>query len=162
VPNIIDPTTYISKHADIDVSVKGSVLKVGKNGYIDSFVRIKFSGGMGDIIIGNNCYFNAGTVIYNGNGINIGNCVLIASNVTFAPTNHNINKDTFILYQGFMESKGGIIIEDDVWIGANSVILDGTHIPKGCVIGAGSVVKGKLIENGIYVGNPIQFKKFRI
>ena len=41
-----------------------------------------------------------------------------------------------------------------MWVGANTVTLDGTIIRKGCVIGAGSVVRGVLEEDGVYVGNP--------
>ncbi len=154
MPNFIPASCNISPLASIDTSVKGSTLSMGENCYVDAFVRIKFSGGIGDMIIGDNCYFNAGTVIYSGNGIALGNCVLIASNVTLAANNHSIDKDTYILYQGFMPSKGGITMEDDVWIGANAVILDGTYIEQGVVVAAGSVVRGRLEKNGIYGGIP--------
>ena len=46
-----------------------------------------------------------------------------------------------IIDQGHAKSKGGIVIEDNVWIGANCVLLDGTHIGEGSVIAAGSVVR---------------------
>jgi virginiamycin A acetyltransferase len=154
--NKIPNSCNISDQSIIDISIKGSVLEMGENCYVDAFVRIKFSGGLGNIIIGDNCYINSGTVIYSGNGIRLGNCVLIAANVTIAPTNHSIGADKYILYQGFMESKGGIEIEDDVWIGANCVVLDGAVIEKGAVIAAGTVVRGRLDKNGIYAGNPIK------
>lgn len=51
-------------------------------------------------------------------------------------------------------NKRGIIIENDVWIGANSIILDGTVIQKSAVVGAGFVVQGKLEEYVVYTGNP--------
>jgi virginiamycin A acetyltransferase len=55
-----------------------------------------------------------------------------------------------------MPSKGGITVGNDVWIGANVVILDGAVIPDGCVIGAQSLVKGILKEYSIYAGNPLR------
>ena len=50
--------------------------------------------------------------------------------------------------------QGAIIIEDDVWIGAGSIILTGVTISKGSVIGAGSVVAKSIPEYSIAVGNP--------
>lgn len=162
MPNIISHTTKISQFADIEESVKGSSLIISGGSFIDSFVKIKFAGGIADIIIGSNCYINSGCVLYSGNGIKIGNKVLIAANCTFAPTNHGINKNSTMLEQPFMKSKGGITIEDDVWIGANTVLLDGTYIKKGCIVGAGSVVSGILEEYGIYAGVPTRLIKKRI
>ena len=66
-------------------------------------------------------------------------------NVYFAPTNHAFADPTRpIRSQGFQPSKGGIRIGDDVWIGANTVLLDGASIGDGCVIGAASLVRGEL------------------
>lgn len=153
----VSPTAKISALADIEESIKGSKIVIMENVRIDSFVKIKPSGGMGDLIIGSDSAINSGCVIYTGNGITIGKSVAIAANCTLAPTNHEYqNKDIPIRLQGFKKSKGGIIIEDDVWIGANCVILDGTYIEKGCVIGAGSLIKGRLESFGVYVGNPIK------
>jgi len=82
--------------------------------------------------------------------------VLVAANCTFAPNNHEYrDRSKKIIEQRFAPSKGGIIVEDDVWIGANSVILDGALIRQGCVIGACSLVKGELQEYGVYAGNPL-------
>lgn len=44
---------------------------------------------------------------------------------------------------------GEVSIGDNTWIGANTVILRGTHIGNGCVIGAGSIVKGEFPDNCI-------------
>jgi acetyltransferase-like isoleucine patch superfamily enzyme len=83
--------------------------------------------------------------------------VLVAANCTFAPTNHAfVCADVPIVSQGFQPSRGGIVVEDDVWIGANCVILDGAVIHRGAVIGAGSVVVGELAANTVYAGNPLR------
>lgn len=130
---------------------------IDESSTIDSFVKIKAVGGNGDIIIGKNTYINSGTVIFSGNGVRIGNNVLISPNCTLAPVNHEyMSKDKLIVEQRFKPSKGGIIIYDDVWIGANSTILDGSIIKNGVVIGAQSLVKGILEEYTVYAGNPIR------
>jgi virginiamycin A acetyltransferase len=155
--NTIDPNARISPMADIETSLRGSHLWIGKNTTIDAFVKIKFTGGEGDINIGDYGYLNSGTVIYSGNGVTIGNRVSIAANCTLAPVNHAYQaKEVPIQEQRFLPSRGGIIIGNDVWIGANSVILDGSIIPQGCVIGASSLVRGKLEAYGVYAGNPLK------
>jgi acetyltransferase-like isoleucine patch superfamily enzyme len=161
MPNYISPSAHISLHADIEESVRGSILSIGEHCIIDSFVKIKFAGGKADITIGDQCYFNSGCVLYSGNGITIGTKVLVAANCTFAPTNHGVWRERTMLEQPFMKSKGGILIEDDVWIGANSVILDGAVLRKGCVIAAGSVVRGECNAYCIYAGNPLVLKGVR-
>lgn len=58
-------------------------------------------------------------------------------------------------------SAKGVIIEDNVIVGANSVVLEGVHIHKNAVIGAGSVVCDDVLENAVYVGNKAKFLKYR-
>ncbi|MBX7190662.1 MAG: acyltransferase [Sandaracinaceae bacterium] len=153
----IAPTARISKLADIEPSVRGTKIVIEDEVYIDSFVRIRAVGGSGDVRIGRRSYLNAGTVIYSGNGVDIGEGVLVAANCTIAPTNHAYTRrDQTILEQRFAPSKGGIVIEDDVWLGANVVVLDGARIAKGCVVAALSVVRGTLEPYGIYGGNPLR------
>ncbi len=155
--NTIDPSARISPLADIETSNRNSHLYVGENTTIDAFVKIKFTGGVGDIEIGSYGYLNSGIVIYSGNGVTIGNHVSIAANCTLAPVNHAYKaKEMTIQEQRFLPSRGGIAIGNDVWIGANSVILDGSIIPEGCVIGASSLVRGELETYGVYAGNPLK------
>jgi acetyltransferase-like isoleucine patch superfamily enzyme len=52
-------------------------------------------------------------------------------------------------------SKGPIIIEDDVWVGENCVILSGTRIRQGCIVGAGSIVRKDIPPYAIYAENRI-------
>ena len=52
-------------------------------------------------------------------------------------------------------SRGGIVIEDDVWIGANCVLLDGAVLRRGCVIGAGSLVRGEVPAYAVHAGHPL-------
>lgn len=154
---VVDPSASISHLADIEDSQRGSRINVGAHVRIDSFVKIKPAGGSGDLTIGANSVINSGCVLYTGNGITIGCGVAIAANCTFAPTNHQYReRATPIRMQGFRPSKGGITVGDDVWIGANCVLLDGTVIGEGCVIAAGSIVRGTLEAFGVYGGNPLR------
>jgi acetyltransferase-like isoleucine patch superfamily enzyme len=151
----IDPTAKISPLADIETSVRGTLIQIGARTMVDAFVKIKPAGGSGDLVIGDDCAVNSGTVMYTGNGIQIGDAVLIAANCTLAPTNHEFSdRGRRIREQGFQPSRGGIVIEDDVWLGANVVVLDGARIGKGSVVAAGSVVRGELEPYGIYAGAP--------
>lgn len=153
----VDASARISPFTDIEDSVRGSRIVVGPHSVIDSFVKIKPAGGSGNLLIGSHVVVNSGCVLYTGNGITIGDHVAIAANCTFAPVNHAyLDKSRLIREQGFLPSKGGIIIEDDVWIGANCVFLDGAILRRGCVVAAGSVVRGELASYTVYAGDPLR------
>jgi virginiamycin A acetyltransferase len=153
----IDPTARVSPLADIEDSVRGTRIVVGPRSVIDSFVKVKPAGGSGDVVIGADCVINSGCVLYTGHGIRMGNGVAVAANCTFAPTSHEFRDPGVpIRKQGFRPSKGGIVIGDEVWIGSNCVILDGADLGEGCVIAAGSLVRGAIPAFAIYGGNPIR------
>jgi acetyltransferase-like isoleucine patch superfamily enzyme len=152
----IAPTARVSDKADIEDSVRGTRIVIEDGVVVDAFVKIKPAGGAADVIIGAGSFVNSGTVIYSGNGVRIGRGVLIAANCTIAPVNHEYRaRDRAIREQGFMPSKGGIVIEDDVWIGAGCVVLDGARLRRGTVYGACSVIRGDTEEYAVYAGAPI-------
>jgi virginiamycin A acetyltransferase len=154
---LIAPSATVSRLADIEDSTRGSRIEVAAHAVIDAFVKIKPAGGTGDVFIGEGSYINSGTVIYSGNGVSIGKGVLVAANCTFAAANHEYRaRAETIRAQGFMPSRGGIVVADDVWIGAGVVILDGSRIGQGCVIGALSLIRGELAPFTIYGGNPLR------
>lgn len=158
----IHPTARISPLADLEDSQRGTRLVVGPGSVIDSFVKVKPTGGNGDVIIGADCVINSGCVLYSGHGIVLGNGVAIAANCTLAATNHAYADGRIpIRSQGFLPSRGGIHIGDDVWIGANCVLLDGCRIGTGVVVGAGSLVRGTLEPYGVYWGQPLQWRQSR-
>lgn len=89
--------------------------------------------------IGN--FSNIGPYCYLGcsGGIEIGNNVLMGPRVTMSAENHNfLRLDIPMREQGVTEKR--IVIEDDCWLGSNSIIMAGVHIGKGAVIAAGAVV----------------------
>lgn len=158
----IDPTAKVSPLADIEDSPRGTEITIGPGVLIDAFVKIKPVGGSGALRIGADSFINSGCVLYTGNGITIGSHVLVAANCTFAPVNHAYRaRDRLIVEQRFQPSRGGIVIEDDVWIGAGCVLLDGAILRRGCVVGALSLVRGELPAYSVNHGNPAEIVAWR-
>lgn len=100
----------------------------------------------------------------------IGSFCSIARNVTIQTYNHNHQKITsyFIGQNLFNEkwenekiSKGDIVIENDVWIGANSVILGGVTLHNGAVVAANSLVNKDVPPYSIVAGSPAKVIGYR-
>lgn len=103
---------------------------------------------------------NSGTYINAIGGIELGNHVLIGSNVTISSGKHpTAGRTTPVFSRPSIPLK--IIIEDDVWIGAGSVIMPGIILKKGTVVGANSVVTKSTEEYSIVVGAPAKIKSYR-
>ena len=123
--------------------------ELGERSVIESFSTINNM--VGAIVIGDQSRIGLGNTIIG--PIKIGNHVNLAQNIIVSALNHNYSDpDKTIISQGVNTSE--IIIEDDVWIGANSVILAGITIGKHSVIGAGCVVIQDVPPYSIVVGNP--------
>ncbi len=110
--------------------------------------------------IGRDTSFNTGCWINAAGGITIGDNVLIGPNCIIHSANHKIDRlDVPIRKQGYEYLP--VIIESDVWIGANATILPGTSIGPSAVIGAGSVVTKDIPPCAVAVGNPARVIKMR-
>ena len=151
----IDPSSWISKDARIFPSTRGTRIIIGAACQIFEFVVIRCVGGTGDIIIGDRVNINPHCVLYSGNGIRIGDDTLIAAGTSIIPANHSISDIRRpIRDQGFAQSKGGVVIEQNVWIGTNVSILDGVTIGQGAVVAAGAVVTRSVDSWAIVAGVP--------
>jgi acetyltransferase-like isoleucine patch superfamily enzyme len=160
--NYFHSSAKIADNVIIEISTRGTNTFIGSGCIIDDFVKIKHVGGIGDVIIGENVFLNSFTIIYSGNGVKIGSNTAIGPNCSLVPINHKYqDKNKLISQQRFAESKGGIVIEEDVWIGAGVTILDGAYIRKGAVIGAGSLVNKEIEEYSINVGTPCKVIGYR-
>lgn len=149
----IDNSCYIDNNACIrTVGHWGSgTVSLGKDCFLGEGAMLIAQGG--DIRIGDNSSINQYTIIYGMGGAKIGNNVRIGPRCTIIPQNHNYKRrDSLIISQG-MTSKG-IEIEDDVWIGAGVIVVDGVLIRKGSVIGAGAVVTRDTDPYSVNVGVP--------
>lgn len=92
--------------------------------------------------------------------IEIGCKVQISPNCAFYPYNHRFFPEKAISEQQ-LYTKGGIIIEDDAWLGYGVIVLDGVRIGRGAVIGAGSVITKDVPSGAIAVGNPARVIRMR-
>lgn len=94
--------------------------------------------------------------------LKIGNRVAISPNVTVvcesAPNNSEIQKIEYVKNNLICDKE--VIIEDDVWIGSNSVILPGVRIGKGAIIGAGAVVSKDVPAYSIAAGVPAKVIRY--
>jgi len=102
--------------------------------------------------------------------VKIGSYCSIASGVVIQEFYHGYNlATTYNIHSNFFGekcekekiSKGPIIIQDDVWIGSNSVILSGVTIGRGSIVGAGSVVTKNVLPYSIVAGNPAKLIRRR-
>jgi len=88
----------------------------------------------------------------------LGNDVMVGFNTVMRASNHRYNKRNVpIIEQGHVG--GRIVIEDDVWIGANAVILPNVKIGKGAIIGAGAVVNRNVPSYALAGGVPAKVIK---
>ncbi len=105
----------------------------------------------GDVAFGDDCTINAYACI--SGQVRCGNGVRIASHVSIVGFNHGFeDSDRPIHEQGL--TSVGIDIGNDVWIGANAVIVDGVNIGRGAVIAAGAVVTRDVPPLAIVAGVP--------
>lgn len=104
--------------------------------------------GKGELYVGNRTKFNHGCIVTAMNSISIGNGVEFGPNVLIYDHDHDFRSDN-----GFSKNfvKGSVVIGDNCWIGANTVILKNTTIGNNCVIGAGSVISGLYPDNSLIV-----------
>lgn len=138
-------------HWSVVIERGGGAISIGKRTSLDRGVILRAYGGV--IRIGSDCSINPYAVIYGDGGLVIGNGVRIAAHTVIVPADHIFSDpDKFIFEQG--ESRLGITIEDDVWLGAGVRVLDGVNIKKGTVVGASAVVTKSTEPFGVYVGIP--------
>ena len=97
-------------------------------------------------------FINRNCVIVSRKEIDIGDRVTIGPNVCIYDHDHDLKSES--LEDSFISER--ICIDDDVWIGAQAVILKGVHIGKGAVIAAGAVVVSDIPPDAIARGVPAQ------
>lgn len=134
--------------------------KLIANFYTDARIRKLYWEELG-IKFGENSYPNLGLILCSDGTnkpiVHVGKNVSIAPNVIFV-SNSLPNNSNFLMNLDYVKNKLTknlpIIIEDDVWIGANVTILPGVTIKKGSIIGAGSLVLKDIEPFSIYAGTP--------
>jgi acetyltransferase-like isoleucine patch superfamily enzyme len=104
------------------------------------------------LLLGNNVTIGSCSSIISSLKIEIGNDVMIGPNVVIIDSNHSLKNDSPFSHQPNVCKQ--VTINNNVWIGANSIITAGVNIASGSVIGAGSVVTKSINKPGIYFGIP--------
>ena len=140
---------YIHPSVIID---KAELVTIGFGAELQEFVIIKTM--KNKVKIGKYTQINPFTVIYGGSGVEIGENVMIAPHCMIASGNHDYKQTQHPMRFAGTLSKGPIIIEDNVWIGANVTIADGVKIGKEAVIGSNSLVNRDVEPWSIVGGVP--------
>lgn len=135
----------LQANSKIEVYNKKAKINIGKFVFIrkNASFRIDFDG---VLQIGNNVFINDNCNINCVSRITIGKNTKIAPNVCINDHDHNYKKNT-----SDHLVRGEVTIGDNVWIGSNVVILRNTHIGDNVVVAAGSVVKGTVPPNTIFI-----------
>ncbi len=127
---------------------------LGKNSVVESFCCI--NNAVGDVVIGDYTRIGLHNTIIG--PVKIGSHVNLAQGIVVTALNHNFQDlSKHIDEQGVTTSQ--VIIGDDVWIGANAVILPGVTIGNHVVVAAGSVVTKDVPSNVVVAGVPATIKK---
>lgn len=113
------------------------------------------------ISIGNGVSFSGTSIVCRSSKVSIGNRTMIGPNVTImdSPFHPQWPVEDRNNYPG-TELDLPIEIGEDVWIGAQVIILPGAKIGSGSIIGAGSIVKGVIEPNCLAVGSPAKMVKY--
>jgi len=98
--------------------------------------------GIHKLKVGDDVGLGVGSFLQASGGITLGDRVLLGPDVKIWSINHVFNDpDQPIVDQGYEYEE--VVIGDDCWLGMSVIILPGVHLPKGCVVSAGSVVGKK-------------------
>lgn len=130
------------------------LFSLGNYSVIESFACI--NNAMGDVIIGDHTRIGLHNTIIG--PVEIGNNVNLAQGITVTALNHNFS-DTKKRIDEQGVSTNQVTIEDDVWVGANAVILPGVTIGEHCVVAAGAVVTKDVPPHSLVAGVPAKVIK---
>jgi len=127
---------------------------LGANSTIEDFCTV--NNGVGDVLIGDDSRFGLGSVLIG--PVKIGNHVIIAQHVVLSGMNHTYT-DVNVPIRLQKVTTARIVIEDEVWIGANAVLTAGVTIGKHSVVAGGSVVTKNIPPYCVAAGNPARVIK---
>ena len=156
--------TIIEDGAEINcLSQQG--IKLGNRVTIGKYAIIRpsniYGGAIGEgLTMGDNSNIGPYNYIGCSGKITIGNNVMLAPRVSIYAENHVFEHPEILIRNQGVEKKE-VIIEDDCWIAANSILLAGVTIGKGSVVAAGSVVTENVPPYSIVAGVPAKWIKSR-
>jgi acetyltransferase-like isoleucine patch superfamily enzyme len=117
--------------------------------------------GYGRLTIGDYSSINSGVIFGLTCDLTLGKHVLVADNVSFRTADHEFaDPDRPIVEQG--ERRGSIVVDDEVWLGANVTVLRGVRIGRGAIVGANAVVTRDVPAHAIVGGVPARLIRSRL
>ena len=122
---------------------------LGDNSVVESFACI--NNAVGDVIIGNHTRIGLHNTIIG--PVTIGSHVNLAQGITITALNHNFDDSEKRIDQQGISTKE-VVLEDDIWVGANAVILPGVTIGKHAVVAAGAIVTKDVPPHSLVAGVP--------
>ena len=122
---------------------------LGRRSVVESYCCI--NNAVGDVIIGDYTRIGLHSTIIG--PVCIGNHVNLAQGITITALNHNFSDATKRIDEQGITTKP-VVIKDDVWIGANAVVLPGVTIGSHAVVAAGAVVTHDVPDNTVVGGVP--------
>jgi acetyltransferase-like isoleucine patch superfamily enzyme len=149
---------YIGRHVVLDGKKR---ISLGTDVALYGFAYLNAEGEMGSIRIGDGTRIDQFCVLYGQGGLEIGAWCAIASGVKIYSQSNQYKHDQAmrVLEQPVIYKK--VTIGNDVWIGANAVVLPGVQIGDGAVIGAGAVVRQDVPSHAIIAGVPAKLIGWR-
>ena len=151
----IEQNCFIDAYASKKI-IFGNNVKIGAFSSLSSTSHMS-KYGVG-VTIGNNSGIGRFSEFGASGGISIGENVIMGSYISFHSENHNFNDLQKPIREQGVTSKG-IKLGNNIWVGAKVTFLDGCEIGNNCVIAAGSVVKGKFLNNLVIGGVPAKVLK---
>lgn len=127
---------------------------LGDNSTIEDFCTV--NNGVGDVLIGNRCRIGMSNVLIG--PVTIGNDVILAQNIVMSGLNHGY-ENIHLPPHNQPVTKKKITVGDEVWIGANVVVVAGVTIGKHAIVAAGSVVTKDVPAYSVAAGNPAKIIK---
>jgi acetyltransferase-like isoleucine patch superfamily enzyme len=153
---ILGKNVTIEDYSKIDGYAKNKVI-IGDNCKIGKYSTISCTSHMSKygkgFKMGNNSSCGQFTEFGSAGGITIGDDVIMGSYISFHSENHNFNDITKLIREQGVTSKG-IILGNNIWVGAKVTFLDGTTVGNNCVIAAGAVLNKEYPDNVIIGGVP--------
>jgi acetyltransferase-like isoleucine patch superfamily enzyme len=155
-------TKRIEFNGPVNISMNASLI-VGSGdivfkGYVEIERRVIINAFCGHVEVGAGTFIGVDTTIFGEGNVTIGNRVLMGPGIRILSSKREYAKDKFIMDQP--EIPKSTVIDDDVWVGANAVLL-GVTIGRGAIIGAGSIVVKDVPPYAIVGGNPAMIIKYR-
>ncbi len=145
--------SLIRKNSRMDL-MPFNLFSIGSDSTIEDYSTV--NNGVGEVLIGDRTRIGIGNVLIG--PLSIGNDVMFAQNVVLSGLNHSF-ENVNISPSKQPVTKAPIVIEDEVWIGANATITAGVTIGKHSVVGSGSVVTKDVPPFSVAVGNPARVIK---